>query len=120
MSHIVTVETEVRDARAVAAACRRLGLPEPVHERVKLFQAEAQGLAVRLPGWAFPAVCELASGKLRFDNFNGQWGARKELDRFLQAYAAEKVTLEARRAGYRVAERQLADGSLRLTVSVGA
>ena len=31
MSHIVTIRTEVRDPAAVAAACRRLGLPEPVH-----------------------------------------------------------------------------------------
>jgi hypothetical protein len=30
MSHIVTIATEVRDPDAVAAACRRLGLPEPV------------------------------------------------------------------------------------------
>jgi hypothetical protein len=28
LSHIVTVKTEVRDQAAVAAACRRLALPE--------------------------------------------------------------------------------------------
>jgi hypothetical protein len=30
LSHIVTIKTEVRDAAAVRAACRRLGLTEPV------------------------------------------------------------------------------------------
>ncbi len=30
MSHIVQIQTEVRDAAAIGAACHRLGLPEPV------------------------------------------------------------------------------------------
>ena len=34
MSHIVTIKTEVRDAAAVRAACRRLGLAEPTHGTV--------------------------------------------------------------------------------------
>ena len=44
MSHIVTIKTEVRDPAAVAAACLRLGLPEPVHGTAKLFDGEATGL----------------------------------------------------------------------------
>jgi hypothetical protein len=38
------------------------------------------------------------------------------LDRFLQAYAAEKTKLEARKQGYTVTEQQLADGSLKLHI----
>ncbi len=37
MSHIVTIKTEVRDAAAVRAACRRLGLSEPVQGNARLF-----------------------------------------------------------------------------------
>jgi hypothetical protein len=33
--------------------------------------------------------------------------------------AVEKATIEARRKGHAVAERALADGSIRLTVTVG-
>lgn len=51
MSHIVTIATQVRDAAAVALACRRLNLPQPVHGRTKLFSGEVEGLAVQLPGW---------------------------------------------------------------------
>ncbi len=43
MSHIVTIKTEVRDPAAVAAACRRLGLPEPVHGTAKPFGGGATG-----------------------------------------------------------------------------
>jgi hypothetical protein len=50
VSHIVTVVTEVRDPTALAAACRRLALPEPVHGTATLFSGQATGLLVRLPG----------------------------------------------------------------------
>ena len=118
MSHIVEIQTEVRDAAAVAAACRRLSLPQPVQRTVKLFSGEASGLAVQLPGWQYPVVCDLANGQLRYDDFGGRWGNRCELDRFLQRYAVEKATLEARRQGHAVTEQALADGSIRLVVQV--
>ena len=104
MSHIVTIETEVRDAAAVHAACERLKLPAPAHGVHKLFSGAVQGLAVQLPGWKYPAVCNLHSGKIEFDDYGGRWGDRQELNRFLQAYAVEKAKAEARRKGYRVTE----------------
>jgi hypothetical protein len=119
LSHIVTIKTEVRDNAAVRAACRRLHLPEPVQGTTKLFSGEASGLAVQLPDWHYPVVCDTASGQVRFDNFSGRWGEQKHLDLFLQAYAVERATIEARRAGHSVTERQLADGSIKLTVNVG-
>ena len=119
MSHIVTIETEVRDPAAIRAACERLRLPAPVEGAHTLFSGTVEGLAVELPCWRYPAVCNLQSGRIEFDNFQGHWGDRKELDRFLQAYAVEKARLEARRKGYSVTEQPLADGSIRLTVQVG-
>ena len=118
MSHLVTVKTEVRDAAAVRAACRRLSLPEPVHGTVKLFSGEVTGLTVRLPDWQYPVVCDMSTGAVKYDNFAGRWGDRKHLDRFLQAYATEKVALEARRKGHWVTEERLADGSIKLTIEV--
>ena len=116
MSHIVTVSTTVKDAVAVQAACRRLGLPAPEHRTVRLFSGEATGLAVQLPDWQYPVVCELATGTLKYDNFNGRWGDQSRLDAFIQAYAVEKTKIEARRAGRVVTETALADGSIKLTV----
>lgn len=118
MSHIVTIKTEVRAPTAVRAACHRLGLAEPQHGTVKLFNDEATGLAVQLPEWRYPVVCDLASGQLRFDNFAGRWGDQKQLDRFMQAYAVERAKLEARRRGHTTTEQTLPDGSIKLTVQV--
>ena len=118
MSHIVTIKTEVRDAVAVRAACHRLSLAEPTQGRTKLFSGEVDGLAVHLPEWSYPVVCELTTGQLHYDNFNGRWGDQKHLDRFLQAYAVEKAKLEARSKGHSVTEQSLSNGSIKLTVQV--
>jgi hypothetical protein len=119
MSHIVTIDTEVRDASAVQAACERLKLSAAAHGLHELFSGTAQGLAVRLPGWTYPAVCNLNAGKIEFDNYGGRWGDQHELERFLQAYAVEKAKIEARRKGYSVTEQVLANGSIRVSVQVG-
>ena len=119
MSHVVTVTAEVRDPAAVAAACRRLGLPGPERGTARLFEGEAAGLLVRLPGWLYPVVVDTTDGRVHFDNYDGRWGRQEELDRFLQAYAVEKATAEARKRGHSVTERALADGSVRLTIQVG-
>ena len=118
MSHIVEIQTEVRDAAAVRAACHRLQLSQPVHGTSKLFSGEVTGLAVQLPNWRYTVVCDIATGKLHFDNFMGRWGDQKHLDAFLQVYAVEKARIEARKKGHTVTEQQLADGSIKLTVQV--
>ena len=119
MSHIVTIQTQVRDPVAVAAACQRLGLPQPVQGRFRLFSGEVAGLGVELPGWRYPVVCQTETGEVKFDNFEGRWGEQRHLDAFLQGYAVEKAKLEARRRGHSVIEQPLADGSIKLTVQVG-
>ena len=119
MSHIVTIKTEVRDATAVRSACRRLSLSDPVPGTTRLFSGEASGMAVELPGWRYPLVCDVTNGQLRYDNYGGDWGDQQQLDRFLQAYAVEKARTEARRQGHNVTEQQLADGSIRLSINLG-
>lgn len=119
MSHIVTIKTEVRDAAAVRAACKRLGLTEPVEGKTRLFSGEVQGLAVQLPDWQYPLVADLGTGQLKYDNFGGRWGDPQHLNRFLQAYACEKAKIEARKKGHLVTEQNLPDGSIKLTIQVG-
>jgi hypothetical protein len=116
MSHVVTVKTKIRDAAAVAAACRRVGILDAVQGTAELFSGNAEGTVVHLPGWRYPVVFDLATGEVRYDNYNGAWGAQAELDKFLQAYAVEKAKAEARRAGHTVTELALEDGSVRLSI----
>lgn len=119
MSHIVTVKCEIRDPAAVRAACQRLGLPQPVEGSHRLFTNSATGLAVQLPKWRYPAVCDCTTGQVHYDNFKGNWGDPAKLDQFLQSYAVEKAKIEARRRGNTCTEQRLADGSIKLTINVG-
>lgn len=119
MSHIVHIQAEVRDPIAISSACKRLSLSQPIEGEHQLFTNRVKGLAVQLPRWQYPIVCQTDTGRVQFDNYEGRWGDPSQLDRFLQGYAVEKATLEARRQGYSVTEQQLADGSIRLTVQVG-
>lgn len=119
MSHIVEVQTEVRDEAAVRAACNRLRLPPPTQGTFKLFTSEATGLGIELPGWKYRFVCDTAKGKVSYDNYEGQWGDQDRLNEFLQAYAVERAKIEARKKGHAVTEQRLADGGIKVTVTVG-
>jgi len=119
LSHIVSIQTEVRDPAAIRSACDRLRLPEPVFGTSKLFSSSETGWAVQLPRWRYPLVCDVATAKIAFDNYGGRWGEQLQLDRFLQGYAVEKAKIEARRQGHSVTESELEDGSVKLTINVG-
>ena len=119
MSHVVTVQTKVRDPAALAAACQRLGLAAPVPGTARLYSGDATGLLVQLPGWRYPVVLDTATGEVRYDNFEGRWGEHQHLDRLLQIYAVERTRIEARKKGYQVSEQALADGSIRLQIHEG-
>ena len=77
MSHIVSVRTEIRDKQAVESACSRLKWPEPVLGKHRLFSTTVEGLGVQAPRWQYPIVCNLQSGELAYDNFEGHWGEEK-------------------------------------------
>src|SRR4051794_1319303 len=119
MSHIVVIETRVHDSAALTAACRRLGLAEPVRANVRLFSGEATGLSVMLPGWQYPIVVDTAAGSIRYDNYEERWGDPAELGRLLQMYAVEKVRIESRKRGHALTETPLEDGSIRLQIQEG-
>jgi hypothetical protein len=119
MSHIVSIQTQVQDVEAIRGACRQLELRAPVHGARRLYSGTAKGWVVQLPDWRYPLVCDTDSATIHYDNFEGRWGDPQQLDRFLQAYAVEKATLEARRQGHSVLEQPLQDGSIRLTLTLG-
>ncbi len=119
MSHIVTISTEVRDPAAVAAACRRLGLPAPGTAPPRSSAARPPGCSSGCPaGPTRSSPTPTAAGSS--STTSAAPGATAATSTaFLQRYAVEKATLEARRRGHAVAEQSLPDGSIRLTIHVG-
>lgn len=119
MSHLLSIKAQIRDPVALAVACVRPELEQPTQGTAKLFTSTATGLIVKLPGWDYPAVIDVNTGQISYDNYGGEWGNHAELDKLLQAYAVEKTRIEARRAGNTVTENVLADGSIKLVIQVG-
>ena len=120
MSHIVVVQVEIRDLDAIKSACCRLKLKEPLYGRAIIFNTEIEGVIVELGNdWIYPVVCQIETGEVKYDNYGGEWGDQKYLDKFVQTYSIEKATLEARRKGYSVIEQPLSDGSVKLIVNTG-
>jgi hypothetical protein len=119
LSHIVTIQTQIRSPAAIALACERLQLPPPRQGTFQLFSGQATGWCVDLPSWRYPVVCQTDSGVLRYDNFEGRWGDPNLLNRFLQRYAVEAAKLAARHMGQTAIEQPLPDGSIKLTIQVG-
>lgn len=120
MSHIVNIKTQVKDEQAVRAACQRLNIAAPTFGDFRVYAVNRTGLGVKLNGWSYPVVCDLTTGAVDYDNFNGSWGAQERLDEFLQAYAVEKAKLEAAKNGYNVYEETLANGDIKISVTVEA
>ena len=88
-------------------------------DRTGIGLAGLGALLVKLPDWLYPVVCNTTTGEVAFDNYNQAWGRQEHLDRCLQGYAIEKARIEARKRGHTVVEQPLADGSVKLTITVG-
>ena len=113
MSHTATVEVEIKDSTAFVKACTRLGVDFSLNDTVRLYDGtEITGMTVKLKGWSYPVVFK--NGKAHYDNYEGAWGEQSELDKFRQVYATEAAKRKARLQGFRVSERQLKDGTIRL------
>ncbi len=73
MSHVVTIETKLKDPVALSAACVRLKLSEPQQETIKFFDgSEHAGLATRPPGFGSPVLVQ-EDGNVRCDTYGGRW-----------------------------------------------
>jgi hypothetical protein len=119
--HTVTVATQIRDLKALDAACRRLQIPLPSHRTVRFYDQELTGFGLHLPGWVYPILIEHEKGTILYDIYGGAWGDIRELHKLTQAYAVELELQRAKQLGYAITETTEADGTIQLTcTSYGA
>lgn len=118
MSHVTTVQTEIKDKTALMMACKQLGLQFRTGKHtVKSYSGSVEcNFSFNLPGWRYP-VAMLDDGTLKFDTFNGHWGDSKELDKLKQTYGVEVATKKAKSMGYLVQKKVKQDGTIQLTLS---
>lgn len=116
MNSLISLATRVRDPVAVTAACRHLSLPAPVQDTVQFPGGEATGLVVKLPGWNPPIVIDTDAGMIHYDIDSKLQRDSQQLNRFLRAYALERVKWIARQQGVALSESSLPDGSIQLQI----
>jgi len=122
MSHFTTIQTQIRDVEALAAACEELGLAL-VHD------GEARGygsnrrhgdLVIKLRGPYDIAATRQPGGTyaLATDWWGGHVAREvdKDYGRLLQLYGVHKATREARRKGYTARRQTLKDGAIKLVI----
>jgi len=116
MSHVVTIKSQVKDEDCARQAAAEVGAQVIGNGEHKLFREQrAVGFAIKLDGWKFPAVFDLATGAAHFDNYNGSWGAPAKLSAFQQAYGIAVAKKAARLSGRSlISSTPQADGSVRL------
>ena len=120
LSRLVTLQTKIQYASAVRSACDRLRLRQPFSGTHRFFSGEVTGLAVQLPRWKYPVVCEVTTGQVYYENYGGRWGEKNRLHQFLQACIVEQFHLQARRLGCLAAEHYWPGGLIELRIMVSA
>ncbi len=122
MSHFTTIETQIRDIRALRKACDELGLG--LHEN-----ATARGFAhnsrrgeyvIKLKGPYDIALNRTKDGT--YGLITDWWAGHvaqevgERFGRLLQLYGVHKAQIEARRKGCTTRRQTLADGSIKLLI----
>lgn len=147
MSHVATIDIEIRDLDALDAACKRLGLElvcgqttykwfgrhvgdYPLPEGFTAKDLGKCDHAIRIPGKpkAYEiGVVERRDGKpgyaLQWDFFAGGKGMQKvagdDCAKLQQAYATEAAKAAAVAQGFSVTEQQTHDGTIRIVATEG-
>jgi hypothetical protein len=110
MSHFTTVNAEIKDLEAMRAAVARMGFELKENVECRYFSGSpVKELVIKLPGKYDAALEKQKDGTFRLSaDF---WGGHvaeyigEEGKKLMQAYAAEKAKIEARKRGFSVTER---------------
>lgn len=122
MSHITTIDLEIKDLEALKAACKRMGFEylSEVRQYRAYYGYRNCDAVIRIPGASFEVGIQTKEGKSKLlwdDFYSGGLTVKmgEGAGKLKQAYAAEVTTRAARRAGYSVYERQ-EEGRIALTI----
>lgn len=143
MSHVVAIETIMRDLDAIKATCKELGLvfkqgqntfqwwgqsvgDYPIPAGMKAAELGQCDHAIGVPGtsWEIGLVRQANGGfKLAFDFFGSQGApivkalGGKDARKFLQAYGVNMATLQAKRLGYNAQRVMGKNGAINVVIT---
>lgn len=111
-SHTVTVAVEFRNQNQLAEAVRKMGGTvigvgeHELYERDYSKEGNARkikhvGFAFKLPGWSYPCIAQ-DDGTLAFDDYNGAWGNREDIETLKNEYSYGAAQAAAEQLGWMV------------------
>lgn len=92
MSHRQEVQAQVHNTQVLQRTCERLNYqvqvaPEGGKLNGEIFDGAIEGVAiVKIPGWKYD-VWVKEDGSIVFDDYNGRWGNKQDIDFLLRDYA---------------------------------
>ena len=89
---MLPIVTSIHDPAALAATCKRLGLPPPTQGRGRLGGREVPGWVVRLSGLR-PVVCDTLSGLVLYHPLDNAHGRYARLMRLVESYYSVRARL---------------------------
>lgn len=119
MSHIIQVETVVKDREMFAKAARALGYTVVGEGVYQMYSGTVRGLAIQIPNWRYALVVD-AEGSISYDNYGGRWGETKDLHELTQTYAQNEVERQMRIDGLDMLDTYTEDdGTIVLEINAG-
>lgn len=122
MSHLTTIQTQIRDVAALRAACQEMGLAVEDNAVARGYGSTRHNgdLVIRLKGPFDIAVNRQQDGTfgLTTDWYSGhvETEVGQNYSRLIQLYGVHKTMIEARRKGYTTRRQTLGDGAIKLTI----
>lgn len=128
MSHIQTIEVEIKDLQALKNACKRLGLEWKQDQKTFKWYGvnpEKCDHAISVPGANYE-IGVLKNGDRKGYTLQVDYYDRKVTEKigqlgglFKQAYTLEKAKAEAIKKGYMVKEHRINDQQIELRIAIG-
>ncbi len=122
MSHFADIQTEIRDIKALKAACAEMGLSVQENATARGYGENTRRgeFVIKLKGPYDIAVNKAENGTYAFTT--DWWGGHVEKEvgskfgKLLQMYGVCKAQIEARKKGFMTRRQALKDGSIKLFI----
>ncbi len=123
MSHFVAIKTQIKDQKALRAACAEMNLPVEDNAIARGWNGRSMAapMIIRLPGPYDIAVTPQKDGtfELQTDWYQGHTEkvVGKDYGKLIQLYGVHKATAASKALGYLVQRKTTATGAIKLVVS---
>ena len=124
MSHVATVEVEIKDLKILEKVCKKLGHPvkiaakgETITERLFGSQTRSGDASLKPQSFKYPIVVDSGKGEAYMDTYGGKRNCIDDWHQVQQGYSTELSVREMQNRGYVIQRKVLQDGSVELNCS---